>query len=329
MLAIPAQHPDSVDVFHVDKDGNVFGPLAQELFPNGSVQGLLDAWLNRGELTMAIAPEFIPFTVPTFETEGVTYEEVYTAFEQRSILPMFKGDPETLTVWSRWPPEGTRWRSVFPEAESAEHYGRLKRLEENGFPVVVSANDPNIRGVPVVWLWPKPVGLFMAWSSGPDDIFAQAQMTAIARQSADNPEAALHRAQSASARYISEGRTTWPLMAFWPMYQQRGKDEALFLAEASLGVEAHSMAELARSGTWQALEETEHPVPIRRAWGAQGLFWALLLERLEAGQRFRVCKRCGRIIQGTSAKDFCSPADNELCYRERRTESKRHERMRR
>jgi hypothetical protein len=68
-------------------------------------------------------------------------------------------------------------------------------------------------------------------------------------------------------------------------------------------------------------------VPIRRVWGATGLFWALLLERLEEGRPSASCRRCGRIIWGKQGKRFCSPSDDLLCFRERRAADRRNSRL--
>jgi hypothetical protein len=45
-LALPAELLDCVDVYHVGENGVVYGPNAEARFPNGRVQGLLEAWLN-------------------------------------------------------------------------------------------------------------------------------------------------------------------------------------------------------------------------------------------------------------------------------------------
>jgi hypothetical protein len=45
-LAISAELLDRVEVFHIGENGYVYGPEAKTWFPQGHVDGLLDAWFN-------------------------------------------------------------------------------------------------------------------------------------------------------------------------------------------------------------------------------------------------------------------------------------------
>jgi hypothetical protein len=45
-----------------------------------------------------------------------------------------------------------------------------------------------------------------------------------------------------------------------------------------------SLNHLLKEEAWRA--ELGQPVPILRVWGATGLFWALLVDRLEQSRRF-------------------------------------------
>ena len=84
------------------------------------------------------------------------------------------------------------------------------------------------------------------------------------------------------------------------------------------------MKEALEQDSWRKwLEES---VPIRRAWGAVGLFWALLLDRLEARRPFVICERCGRIISGKAGKKFCGKADDAECFNGRRAVDQRRSR---
>jgi hypothetical protein len=67
-------------------------------------------------------------------------------------------------------------------------------------------------------------------------------------------------------------------------------------------------------------------VPIRRAWGAVGLFWTLLLDHLEAQRSFAVCQRCERILIDKAGKRFCGPHDDGQCFNARRAADQRRSR---
>jgi hypothetical protein len=45
-LAIPAEHLDCLHIFHVGTSGRVWGPAGDLRFPGGTVNGLLQAWLD-------------------------------------------------------------------------------------------------------------------------------------------------------------------------------------------------------------------------------------------------------------------------------------------
>src|SRR5262245_11741788 len=53
LLAIPADHLDRLDVFHVGQNGYVWGPAANERFPNSQVADLLKRFLSRDFLGSA------------------------------------------------------------------------------------------------------------------------------------------------------------------------------------------------------------------------------------------------------------------------------------
>jgi hypothetical protein len=89
----------------------------------------------------------------------------------------------------------------------------------------------------------------------------------------------------------------------------------------------NAVKELLKNDAWRT--ELAKPVPIRRAWGAVGLFWTLLLDRLEAQRSFNLCERCGRIIPSEAGKRFCGKTDNNGCFSKRRAQDQRRSRKKR
>jgi hypothetical protein len=73
-------------------------------------------------------------------------------------------------------------------------------------------------------------------------------------------------------------------------------------------------------------------IPIRRAYGAVGLFWALLIDRLEASLPYQICERCRYLLEGKrrgkKTKRMCGPHDNRRCYNERKAANMRDSRRR-
>ena len=154
----------------------------------------------------------------------------------------------------------------------------------------------------------------------------QANMAEIARQSADDPEGALRKARDAAALYVTEGHTTQQLAWFLPTLMQEGKENLLFDLDRRFGMAFNTLDEAVQST--DMVEHMLKPVPIRRAWGVLGLCWALLLDKLEDGKAYRVCKLCDRIIAGKRGKQFCGPNDHQACYLNRRAGDRRRERSR-
>src|SRR2546422_5802048 len=83
-LAIPSEHLDRIDIHHIGANGHVWGPNSQNIFPEGRVSGLLDAWLNvilMGGIKQVFAPDGIRVRLPHFSEDGVKYEEVTVEIE--------------------------------------------------------------------------------------------------------------------------------------------------------------------------------------------------------------------------------------------------------
>ena len=99
---------------------------------------------------------------------------------------------------------------------------------------------------------------------------------------------------------------------------------ALIAIASRFGVEANSLEDAYANASLR--KQLDQHMPVRRAWGVPGLMWALLLDRLNASQPFRHCKRCGRLISGKADKRFCAEQDNSECYRARKREDKRRSR---
>ena len=329
VLGIPAEQFDRLDVYHVGEHGHVWGPEAEARFPGGRVEALLDAFLNfkkLGGIEFCAGPDELQLRVPRIEDAKVVYKPERIGLEPGPVMPIVATDEETGTVSVHWPPDETRCPTVSPEAESREHFGRLESAEYQGMPVAVRREDTEFRALRIILKWPPPLTDLFSPASGADDMHACARMVALARKSQADLTSTLLDSKAAAGRYVTDGEATLESSWFWPIFAAEGIKGALFATEARYDVYATNLKEIFQSEPLQqALSET---VPIRRAWGAIGLFWALLLERLEEGRSFQVCERCGRIIQGKRGKRFCGRNDDLRCYRQRRTTDRRRERRR-
>jgi GH24 family phage-related lysozyme (muramidase) len=329
VLAIPAENLDRLDIYHIGSNGCAWGLHPYVRFANARVDGWLDVWLNLfrpgGGVHFYYAPESVTLAVPEFTPRGVAYRDAEFRMIPGPTWPIEGIDESSQSVMMKWPPDDRRAAPVSPEAESAEYYGPLQRGNFEGLPVATSPRDPNFRSLHVVFQLPKPFENFAPGGVGMDTLVGQARMAKIARRSADDLGAALQQARDAIGPYITEGRSTQELAWFLPTLQKEGIERALHAAWFQFNLNDHKTPEEAmQSPAWK--QEMEKCVPIRRAWGVLGLFWSMLLDRLEAGETFGVCERCHRTIKGKRGKRLCGPGDDIGCFAKRRAADRRKER---
>ena len=305
VLAIPAETTDRLDIYHVGENGKLWGRGAVR-FPSCSVDSLLDAWLNLGNIPLYRAPKTIALEIPRVKGKRFIYREEKLRFVPVPAPPIYKADKKTRTVITKWPPEGKSAVPVFPEEEIAEYYG--------------PQNKKKWRGLSFIMRWPKPFGELLPNGGGTDLLYANNLMRAVSLLSEEDPSWALKKAIAAAAPHVFDGNSSLELSWFFPAVLQTGFSNALLNVEDRLGADTAKLF----STQWQ--EKMCTSIPIRRAYGVQGLMWALLLDRLESGIRFRSCRRCGRIIKGKKGKEVCGREDNEDCFKKRRAADKRRER---
>jgi hypothetical protein len=323
-LAVPSEEFDRIDIVHISEEGRLYA--APTVGVPATVDGLLDAWLNVG------GPSFVPPSPPISikrphpnEDGTISWMKRTVSFDPANYLPISAVDSEGREATMIWPLSGSP-SPVSPEAESARQYSSEKFDSDSS----IAVTEQGDMAAHVFLRWPGVLEHLMPLLSGPDDMFALAQMMSFARQSATDLPGALKAASIAAQPYLFNGNSTVEHMWFRPLLQQKGRD-ALFLRAEGRGLlvppklngisNEDAIKELPKIGAWQ--KELAKPIPVRRAWGAVGLFWTLFLDRLEVRRSFNSCELCGRIIQGTDAKRFCSQTDNNQCFSKRRAQDKR------
>lgn len=328
VLAVPAEQLERLDVYHVGENGYVWGPGSRTRFPDGRVDGLLDVFLNverSGGISVAPGSAEVELQVPVIEGGEIRYEGRRHTFNPGPIIPIARIDDETRTAIVRWPPERTDPPTVSPEDESLRRYGALHRLEPDGGPVVIPQQNPDIRALPLQVIWPGDLAGLFAAASGPDDLHEKAVMVDLATNNGNRQGGTLASVRAAADRYVGEGETTRWHSWFWPTFAEEGESGILFAIGTRYEVEVSSLGDALQSEVLR--RKLSQNVPIRRAWGAAGLLWALLLEQLEGNRGFLTCERCGRIIQGRSHKRFCDKTDDENCYQRRRADGQQRRRQ--
>ena len=178
--------------------------------------------------------------------------------------------------------------------------------------------------LPVRFTWAAPFADLKPLIVTMDDVYARDRMRWIAEMSTANEAGARAQAMTEGRDWLSEGRSTVERAWLQPIISEEGEMGALIAIDSRFGVEANSLEDAYANVSLR--KQLDQHMPVRRAWGLPGLMWALLLDRLQASQPFRHCKRCGRLISGKANKRFCAEQDNSECYRARKREDKRRSR---
>jgi len=291
-LARPSSALECTTVFHVGTNGFVYGSGAEVVFPDRRVGDLLDLWLHA-------APDDLVREVPPPESAVGSFPNVGA---EGALCYVEREVPIPAHVRVR----GNRWYS-----------------------------------------WKSPLEtLFPPFT----DTLALRHLTTmreIAAMARTDSQRAVREATALASPYVSEGYSTAELTWFLPRVVERGPGEGLMWlveeppthpfspgtslrAQFKKRVLATSLTvdEFLATAEWGRFRLSQ--VPVRRAWGPIGFFWALLIDSLESQEDRRGgCERCGGVVIGDKRKRFCGPRDNPDCCRERRAEDQRRSRARR
>ena len=328
LRAIVAEEFNRVDIDHVGENGFVDGPPVPGGFAEIKVDGLLKAWLEwpeRGTIEWK-QPAPLAIDVPVFRGNEVTYVPSELAPVPRVTVPIREPESSAFQV------PGASHQPISPETELAEAnertLGTLATKIVDDRVLVTSANDPDFLSAgATLWAAPPLEGLFPT-GVNLDAIFHCAKMASVLRQSRSDLKGALKRARDWSTEYVTVGRSDLDHSWFRPtLAEVKDVDFVIRRGETHGLTDARTWEEASASNAWR--EKMTAPIPIRRAWGAIGLFWALVLDELENAQPQAFCDRCGRQIKArTRRKTFCSREENEDCYRARRAADRRRDRAR-
>ncbi len=325
--AIAGEEWNYLDIFHIGENGFVYG-LDADRFPGARVDGLLDAWLNwpTEETIGWQEPPRLEIAMPDLFDQAALKENQIPYRQVSFTAPVLPIDPKegipTLPAGSP--------RPVFPEVEISEFwqqtYGPLQFGQlPDGQPVVTNQDGTFFRPAATLVARGLLAGIFPTGVSL-DAMHNWAKMNGIVQRSATDPTAALQWARTLAAPYFTEGVTTRALSWYMPTLGELREVQEVINRAASLGlVDARVHADLRGSEAWhRAMTES---VPIRRVWGPVGLFWALLIDRLEQTGARRACGLCGRVLEAARrTKQFCGKSENPECYRRRRALDRRRER---
>jgi hypothetical protein len=339
VLAIPAEHTERIDIYHVNVHGSVSGVGGMKRFPHGCGEGLLNTWLNvfrdGGGCRLYACPETFSLPIPRLMGDAVEYEEEIFHIEPTNLFPIVAtSDTQRWNGATVWPPEGCP-APISPEAESNARYGPFVRYEVEGVPLVTSTQDPELRGIHVAVRWPDPLQNLLGILPGPDILFHHAKMVDIACGSVDDLQGVLHKARNIAGSYVTPGWTITAHVELWPLLGAKQAaeglrsghlDQAVREVASKLRLGEASWETAQRSPAWRKRMEARHT--ITRAWGPIGLFWTLLLDQLDQGRRFLECQDCLRLNPGKKGKQYCGPDDDPVCYARRRARDKRRERAR-
>ena len=301
-------HLECVRILHVGENGAVVGPAAAA-FPNLTVDGLLDAWLNDEfvRLVQKHTDEPVRVEVPHPVRGGVTMVEQVLPLRAKHVLPITHAGDQQIAA--QWPPRSDMPRTVSPELESAQ-----------------LSSDIQKGTLPMRFAWSAPFDGLQPVVISPDDIYSRDMLRQVAENSGADPLGAHAQAATEARDWVSEGRASVNESWLQPIILADGEPGALFAIEIRFGISVGSL-ELAYKDA-ELQQRLSQSTPIRRAWGVPGLMRALLLDRLSRTQVHRTCQRCGALISGRGHKLYCSKSDNQKCFQARKAGDRRGSRAR-
>jgi hypothetical protein len=141
-------------------------------------------------------------------------------------------------------------------------------------------------------------------------------MATVAKTSAQSLAQALRVATAYAGAYMSEGVTTVARASLMPIKVHEGEGGVIDVTHRFVP-SVRSLAQAVESAEWCDL--AMQPITIRRVWGVFGLFWTLLVERLEGMRPFCVCDDCKRLLPGPHRRRHCGPQDDAECFHARRS----------
>ena len=327
-VAVHGEGADAISVVHVGENGLLCGVPPGGQIEETDSDRLFRLWLNLmadGSFQVEPpSPVMATLELPVFRRSGrVDWARIEIERGPGAIVQArpLKGGGVNLN----WSVDGLP-PPVFPDVESLGRFWQAiqkstrktpkKRAIKGSAPSSVSFR---ITGA-LAPLFPMVPGL--------DDLSNWTKMRGMADMSRTDPEEALAMAKTFATPYLSAGESTRAFTWFWPLMLQIGPQAAIALGVRFGLPDCRTLGEIANSAAWR--ERLEERVPVRRAWGAVVLFWALLIDRLEERRPVSICKNCNRALStGRKLKEYCSRADNEACFNQRATKYQRKSRQKR
>jgi len=334
-VAIKGERFERIDIIHVDAENRCFAP---GLYLPDSAPDYLSLHMpfiaEKGhrlpkqlyrQWISSPAPKHIPskgaaqFVVPWYDGKVLGYARQCLSQKPGPIEPidLTKVPPDTV-----WPPPGANLPpTVSREAESIEFYGDLAFLPNVSPGIVIAAKDRRMRALHVNFEWSPPFDQFFQHGGGADLRADHERMLQLATDS-KTTESDL---RSKLEPYYSEDTTIDYKAWFWPRLCADGVADALVDVYTRFGIDHESVPDLLGDPRFGRI--ANNGVSVQQLWGWAGYFWWEFLMDLQSGERTRTCENCGGLISGTARKRFCDEEDSPQCYRNRRTASRRSQRV--
>lgn len=293
-LAVPANDFDRAFVYHIADDGEPFGPHAAETFSTLDVPQLLNSWLNWWGKICGFAPSSLSMKVPDLKRAQPEYREEEILIGPRVDSADAEEDTDEASIF---------WGASAIERVLASPPGSPKRPQR-----LHSLSQSDEMCARLAYSWPEPIGALMPKLASEYELSQQLHFRDLALASDNDPEGVRDAVKKFSGTYlIEEGTTLRGALEFKPMLHRAKEEGFLMHMEGKYNIEIESLQDLDRPDFRRLYAER---IPIRVAWGPLGLFWALLLDRLENYTATRECRGCGVIFAIARRNQlYCGDAD--------------------
>ncbi len=324
---VPGQELRILDVVHIDEQLGVWppvdmGPDVPEL--NRVSASLYQQWADSRLLILRGRKSF-RWRLPAVRNGELAWEDFDISMPPGPVADLIAEEGDEGLIKIRFGSGLAGRPTVSLELEQLEQHGNLRWEEDHElseeWDVVVSQDAPDIPAIYLTHRWPSPFDVMFPFV-GLDILHSWGTMQiALENIREGRTELALKAAcevvESRTAEVGVELCYAWflPKLSLSPQ-------EALMALENRFGLVFSTLDKVFQSA--EAMRLLSTPIPVRRVVGWDGYLWWRLYEDLQSGMGFGVCRRCGQPLIGvTSARRFCSRAENEECYLARRAASQR------
>lgn len=287
-MMVPSETINKIVVYHIDKYGNIFPPIAglKKLEPS-----LYLKWLKSKDKSGKYKPIKIPF--PKVSNPGQYYKEI----EMRPIIK-YKKIHDNIKIF----PKKIKKTSVNFETEDILYFFKNKKISKSKT------------------IWPKPFNHFFLDDDGLDLIYYHVLMNRYLSYKNHGYIYVLNLVKNLVNAFITDGVSTIEKSWFNPKKENYENETGLISemeGELKLKLDDYkTLKEVTSSEVFK--NKMKETINIKRAYSWLGYFWQEFYLSIPGFKTARYCENCGAIIFNCRKNQkYCIEKDNPDCRKRR------------